>query len=303
MKSNVNISNLITFIIVIIIIAIIVIIFFNNKNLLYNDNVSFNNVSYIPSLKSLNVKIFVDSANLDFVSEVATDDLFHGFTTNPNLLHKEKIKNYTFYAKKFLNIITDRPVSFQVISDDMNEMYKQGRKLASLGKNVFVKVPIINSKGESCTPVIKKLVDNGIKVNITGVLTIQQIKSLHNVLSPNVQNFISIWAGRISETGIDHIPAVSQMINYIHSNMPETKVIWASVRSANDIFVANKIGCDIITVTPDIIKKLPHLGKSLNHMSSHIISEFLFSSRESRLSLDDIDDIDENNNYTYNNTL
>ena len=298
MKYNIRIiSGLIIFIIV------GVIVFYANKNFTHSDQVSYNNASYVPSLKSLNVKIFVDSANLDFVSEVATNELFHGFTTNPNLLHKEKIKNYTFYAKKFLNIITDRPVSFQVITDDMNEMHKQAKKLSSLGKNVFVKVPILTSKGESCTPAIKKMMNDGIKVNVTGITTLEQIKSLTNVLSPNVQNFISIWAGRIGETGIDHVPVVSQMIAYIHSNMPGTKVIWASVRSANDIIVANDIGCDIITITPDIIKKLPHLGKSLHHMSTKIIGEFLFSARESQLSLDDIDDIDENDNYTYNNGL
>jgi len=293
MKYNITIiSSLI--IIIVIIIVIVIILVYTNKNLKYNNQVSYNNVSYVPSLKSLKIKIFVDSANLDFISEVATDDLFHGFTTNPNLLHKEKIKNYTFYAKKYLNIITDRPVSFQVVSDDMNEMYKQAKKLSSLGKNVFVKVPILTSKGESCTPVIKKMMSNGIKVNVTGITTLEQVKSLKNILSPKVQNFISIWAGRISETGIDHVPVVSQMITYIHSNIPGTKVIWASVRSANDIIIANNIGCDIITITPDIIKKLPHLGKSLHHMSLHIIGEFLFSAKESQLSLDDIN---ENNDY------
>jgi len=274
-------------IILLFLVIIVIILFFTNKNFIYSEHKSYNNVSYIPSLKSLKIKIFVDSANIEIISEIANNDLFHGFTTNPNLLYKEKIKNYTLYIKQFLNIINDRPVSFQVITDDLDEMYKQAKKISSFGKNVFVKIPIINSNGESCTPIIKKLVNDGIKVNVTGIVTIEQIKSLNGILSSNVESFISIWAGRINETGINHIPIVEQMVKYIHSNMRGTKIIWASVRSANDIFVANNIGCDIITIHSDIIKNLIHIGKSLNHMSLYINGEFISNAKKAQLSLDD----------------
>lgn len=245
------------------------------------------NQSYIPFLESLKVKMFVDSANLDFVRETALSSLFHGFTTNPNLLLKENIKSYLTFAKQYLHIVPDRPVSFQVITDDLNEMYLQGKKLASLGPNVFVKIPVTNTKGISTAPVIKRLNDEGIKVNVTGVLHCNDLDGLKGSFSPKVENFISIWVGRMSDNGKDPIPTVKKCIDHIHSTFPNTHVIWASVRSVNDIFMANEIGCDIITITEDIIRKLPNLGKNYKQMSREFIHEFLHSAKTAQLSLDD----------------
>jgi len=245
------------------------------------------NQSYIPFLESLNIKMFVDSANLNFVRETSLSSLFHGFTTNPNLLLKENIKSYFTFAKQYLHIVPDRPVSLQIITDDLNEMYNQGKKLASLGKNVFVKVPTITTKGESCASVIKKLNDDGIKVNVTGVLDCDYLPVLKNALSPNIDNFISIWVGRMSDNGKDPIPSVKKCIKYIRNHFPKVHIIWASVRSVNDIFIANDIGCDIITIGEDIIRKLPNLGKHHKQMSIEFINEFLHSAKTLGINLDD----------------
>ena len=278
-------NKLLILILTIIIICIIYYFFIKKSNIFVEYELY--NQSYIPFLESLNTKMFVDSANLDFVRETSLSSLFHGFTTNPNLLLKENIKSYFTFAKQYLHIVPDRPVSFQIITDNLNEMYNQGKKLASLGKNVFVKIPIITTRGQSCASVIKKLNDDGIKVNVTGVLHFDDLPELKNALSPNIDNFISIWVGRMSDNGKDPIPNVKKCIKYIRSNFPKVHIIWASVRSVNDIFIANDLGCDIITISEDIIRKLPNLGKHYKQMSREFVHEFLHSAKTIGLTLDD----------------
>lgn len=226
------------------------------------------------SVADLEIKIFADGANLNDMLEMYSKPHIKGLTTNPTLMRKAGISNYREFAQQALVHVTDKPISFEVFSDNLDEMKKQGLEIASWGANVFVKIPITNTFGESTFPVVKYLTAQGVKVNITAIMTTKQVKDIAPALDPSVPNYISIFAGRIADTGIDPRFTVSESLEIMSKVTNLSEVIWASPRELLNIFQAEEIGCQIITATNDILQKLELLGKDLQVYSLETVMMF-----------------------------
>ena len=196
-----------------------------------------------------------------------------GLTTNPTLMKKSGITNYREFAKQVLSEIKQKPVSFEVFSDEPNEMIRQGIEIASWAENVFVKIPITNTRNDSSLEVIKKLVEMKVKVNVTAIMTLEQVKSISQAFDPTVPGYVSIFAGRIADTGRDPISIISNSINELSWN-PRLEIIWASPRELLNIFHADDIGCHVITVTKDILNKLSLIGYPLEKYSLDTVKMF-----------------------------
>lgn len=227
----------------------------------------------MPRVQDLKVKIFADGADLGGIIEMARNPLIKGFTTNPTLMRKAGVSNYEGFARELLRSVTDRPVSFEVFADDFAAMINQGRKIASWGKNVNVKIPVTNTKGEFAGPVLKTLSEEGVVLNVTAIMTLEQVKAVAAELSADVPAIISVFAGRIADTGIDPIPHM-KMCKEVLSARPKAELLWASPREVLNIFQADKIGCDIITCTNDLIAKLSLTGKDLVDYSRETVQMF-----------------------------
>ena len=223
--------------------------------------------------QKLNIKIFADGANIDQISLMNNEPLIQGLTTNPTLMRKAGISNYKNFAKEVLEIVKNKSISFEVFSDDFQEMEMQAKIIASWQENVFVKIPITNTKGVSSQHLIKKLTDANIKVNVTAILTIEQVKEIIEVLNPNVPSYISIFAGRIADTGIDPEPIMEEALTLIE-NYKKFELIWASPRELLNVIQANNIGCHIITATTDIINKIKLIGYPLEKYSLDTVNMF-----------------------------
>tara|TARA_B100000579_G_scaffold323219_1_gene272979 strand:- start:974 stop:1693 length:720 start_codon:yes stop_codon:yes gene_type:complete len=221
-----------------------------------------------------NIKIFADGADLDTIKKLNADPLISGFTTNPSLMKKAGVNDYEKFSKEVLQIIKEKPVSFEIFSDELEEMYKQGKKIASWGKNVFVKIPITNSKGEKTYNLVKKLLEEGIKCNVTAVLTINQVNEIFEISNNNTELIISIFAGRIADTGTDPEKTMIDAIEMCKSK-PNIEILWASTRELLNLFQAEKINCHIITVPHEILKKVHMIGKDLNQLSLDTVKTFL----------------------------
>ena len=226
-----------------------------------------------PNRESLKVKLFADGADLPGMVEMATKSFISGLTTNPTLMRKAGITNYMKFAKEVLAEIPDKPISFEVFSDNLEEMKSQGEKIASLGDNIFVKVPVSNTQGESTQSVVKYLSGQGIKVNITALMTLEQVESVVDVLDPEVPSYVSVFAGRIADTGRDPMPIMSKCLEILSRNQ-KSELIWASPRELLNVFQADAIGCHIITATNDILKKLELVGKDLEEYSIETVKMF-----------------------------
>jgi transaldolase len=226
-----------------------------------------------PSRDTLKIKLFADGADLAGMIEMASKPYISGLTTNPTLMNKAGIKDYVTFAKKVIQEIPNKSISFEVFSDSLDEMLSQGEEIASWGKNVFVKIPITNTLGISTTSVVKKLSDQGVKVNVTAIMTTQQVQTIIDVLNPNYESYISIFAGRIADTGRDPMPIMQESLKIISSN-PNAELIWASPRELLNVFQADSIGCQIITATTDILKKLNLVGKDLEQYSLETVQMF-----------------------------
>lgn len=226
-----------------------------------------------PSIESLGIKLFADGADLDGMIEMASKPFISGLTTNPTLMRKAGITNYVQFARDVLKEIQDKPVSFEVFSDELAEMKLQGEKIASWGENVFVKVPITNTRGESTTSVIKSLTEKGVKVNVTALMTSEQVTEVIGALNPHVESYVSIFAGRIADTGRDPLPIMENGVKNLSANN-NAKLIWASPRELLNIFQADEIGCHIITATNEILKKLELIGYDLNAYSLDTVKMF-----------------------------
>ncbi|MBU1101982.1 MAG: transaldolase [Bacteroidetes bacterium] len=239
----------------------------------------------IKRVEDLSVKIFADGADKEGMMEMYSKPFISGFTTNPTLMRKAGLSDYLSFAREIVELIKDKPLSFEVFSDDLREMEIQALKLADLAPNVFVKIPITNTFGESCFDVVKNLSDKGIKINVTAIMTIEQVNHIIPALSGGAGGYISVFAGRIADTGIDPIPMMSEIIGklYAHNNI---ELIWASPRELLNIVQAHEIGCDIITVTNDILKKLSLLGKDLSEFSLDTVKMFYNDAKASGFSLD-----------------
>jgi transaldolase len=225
-------------------------------------------------LKDLNIKIFADGADLVSIENLNMNQDISGFTTNPSLMKKAGITDYKKFCQDVLKIIKNKPVSFEIFSDDLDEMYDQANEIASWGKSIFVKIPITNSKGEKTSGLIKKLLENKIKCNVTAILTIQQVKEIYEISNSETDVIISIFAGRIADTGIDPILMMSEAVN-ICKTKKNIEILWASTRELINIFQANQINCQIITVPHDILKKISLIGKNLEDLSLETVQMFL----------------------------
>jgi len=227
----------------------------------------------MPNLKDLKVKLFADGAELDVISRMAENPLIQGFTTNPTLMRKAGVRDYRAFAGYVLKVVTNRPVSFEVFSDDFEEMEQQALEIASWGENVFVKIPVMNTKGASSCPLIKRLSSAGVQVNVTAIMTVEQVAEVVSNLSNLTRSFVSVFAGRIADTGRDPVPIMAAAVALLQPN-PQTELIWASPRELLNVFQADAVGCHVITATNDIMVKLDLVDKDLNTFSLETVHMF-----------------------------
>jgi transaldolase len=224
-------------------------------------------------VEKLKVQIFADGADKAGMLEMYNKPFIKGLTTNPTLMKKAGIKDYEAFAKDILLEVKDKSISFEVFSDDLDEMEKQALKIATWGDNVYVKIPVTNTKGIPTYSLIKKLSDKGVKLNVTAIMTLEQVRDVVLSLNQNVPSYVSVFAGRIADTGIDPVPLMSAAVQITSMNS-KAEVIWASPRELLNIFQADEIGCQVITVTNDILKKLDLVDYNLNSYSLDTVKMF-----------------------------
>jgi transaldolase len=224
-------------------------------------------------VEKLKVQIFADGADKAGMLEMYKKPFIKGLTTNPTLMKKAGIKDYEAFAKDILLEVKDKSISFEVFSDDLDEMEKQALKIATWGENVYVKIPITNTKGIPTYSLIKKLSDKGVKVNVTAIMTLEQVRDVVLNLNQNVPSYVSVFAGRIADTGVDPVPLMSAAVQITSMNS-KAEVIWASPRELLNVFQADEIGCQIITVTNDILKKLELVDYDLSSYSLDTVKMF-----------------------------
>ena len=222
---------------------------------------------------NLKIKIFADGADIENIKTLCKNDLIKGFTTNPSLMKKKGIIDYKKFAKEIVKITENKPVSFEIFADDIDEMGQQALEISKWGKNINVKIPITNTKGESTKDLIKKLSNQKIVCNITAILTIKQLKSVVEVLNPETPAILSVFAGRIADTGMDPMPIIKEAVD-IAKIKPLSNVLWASTREIYNIFQAEEARCQIITVPHDIINKFKGIGKDLDQLSLETVKTF-----------------------------
>jgi transaldolase len=224
-------------------------------------------------IEELRVKLFADGADRVGMLEMYEKPFVKGLTTNPTLMKRAGITDYRAFCKDILSSIRDKPLSFEVFSDNFFEMEKQALEIASWGDNVYVKIPITNTKKEVCYGLVKKLADQNVKLNITALMTLDQVRNITALLNPNISSYVSVFAGRIADTGRDPVPLMAAAVEILKAK-PAAELIWASPRELLNIFQADEIGCHIITVTNDILKKLSLVGYDLNEYSLDTVKMF-----------------------------
>jgi transaldolase len=224
-------------------------------------------------VEEMNIKIFADGAEKASILELYQKPFIKGFTTNPTLMRKAGVTDYAGFSKDILLSVKDKPISFEVFSDDFSEMERQARIIASWGTNVYVKIPITNTKRESSAPLIKKLAAEGIKLNVTAILTLDQVRVTNEALTPGTPAIVSVFAGRIADTGVDPVPLMKESLQILAANK-NYELLWASPRELFNIFQAEEIGCHIITVTPDVLKKTEKIGYDLDELSLDTVKMF-----------------------------
>jgi transaldolase len=222
---------------------------------------------------SLSVKIFADGADLDGIRQLYADPLITGFTTNPTLMRRAGITDYERFARELLEVVPDRPISFEVFSDEPGDMERQARRIASWGDHVYVKIPVTYTSGERTEQLLRRLCDAGVKINVTGLTTVAQVEWVADAVVQAPASYVSVFAGRIADTGVDPVPLMSSSLAVL-STVPTSELIWASPRELLNIVQADQIGCHIITVTHDLLKKLPMLGKDLDEYSLDTVRMF-----------------------------
>jgi len=236
-------------------------------------------------LSSLNVQIYADGADLDSIVTLNDNPLISGFTTNPSLLKKSGITDYRAFAKEVLSVVIDKPVSFEVIADEFDEMEDQANEISSWADNVYVKIPVMNTNGQPSFELIRSLSHAGVKLNVTAVMTHRQVGNIVDNLDPNTASIISVFAGRIADVGVN--PYLFMLKAKMTAMVkPTIKVLWASPRQLYDIFQAESARCDIITVSHELLSKLPLIGKELHIYSQETVKQFYDDAVASGLSLD-----------------
>lgn len=227
----------------------------------------------MPSVETLKIKLFSDGADFDSIMSMYKIPYIKGFTTNPTLMRKAGITDYEAFGRKVLAAVPDRPVSLEVFADDMCCMETQGRKIATWGPNVNVKIPVTNTKREFTGPLIQRLSSDGIQLNITALMTLEQIQMVADCLHPDTPAIISVFAGRVADTGVDPVPLMAEGLKLL-SHRPKAELLWASPRELLNVFQADEVGCHIITATPDILAKLKLVGKDLDEYSLDTVKMF-----------------------------
>ncbi len=225
------------------------------------------------NVTDLRVKLFADGADLKVIAQMAANPLIKGFTTNPTLMRKAGVADYKAFAREMLAIVPDRPISFEVFSDEFDEMGAQAMEIASWGPNVFVKIPVTNTRGEFAGSLITALSRGGVQLNVTALLTVEQVERVVGALSPAVASYISVFAGRIADTGRDPIPIMARAIEIMRP-LPKAELIWASPRELLNVIQADEVGCHVITATSDVLNKLPLVGKDLTRYSLETVEMF-----------------------------
>jgi transaldolase len=227
----------------------------------------------VTDASSLRIKIFADGADRDSIARLYANPLIKGFTTNPTLMRKAGVEDYERFAREVLEIVHDRPISFEVFSDDFEEMERQALQISSWGENVYVKIPVTNTKGEPSGAVVRRLADGGVKVNVTALMTLAQVQGVVQWLADGPLSYVSVFAGRVADSGRDPVPLMAEALALVRQH-PNVELIWASPRELLNIIQADAIGCHIITVTHDLLEKLPTLGKDLDEFSLDTVRMF-----------------------------
>ena len=232
----------------------------------------------------MTIKIFCDIADLEIIKKFNKKKIVKGFTTNPSLMRKAGAKNYQLYSKQLLKVCNKKPISFEVFADDHKSMLKQGKKISEWGKNVYVKIPIVNSKNRFSGKIIKELNSQNIKLNITAVYTSNQTKKILKIINRKSKVIISIFAGRAGDTGKDPVPEFIKSIK-LAKNFKNVEILWASVREPYNYVQAKQLGCHIITVPPGIIEKIQKFGKTFNQLTLETVKAFLIDSKKSKFKI------------------
>jgi transaldolase len=236
-------------------------------------------------VSKLRVKIFGDGADLGGILELSRQPYIKGFTTNPTLMRKAGVPDYEAFATEILKHISDRPVSFEVFADDEETMEAQARHIANWGANVYVKIPVTNTKREPMYELIRRLSRSGIQVNVTALLTLEQVRDVTQALQGGAPSYVSVFAGRVADTGRDPVPLMKEAVGILRQN-PQTELLWASPRELLNIYQADEIGCQIITVTNDILAKLPLVDKDLGDFSLETVQMFYNDAAKAGYTLD-----------------
>ena len=236
------------------------------------------------SLDAFTIKLFADGADKEEMLRLYQNPLIKGFTTNPSLMKKAGVYDYRSFCLDILAAIPDRPISFEVFSDDLSEMYHQALTISAWSEQVYVKIPISNTQGESTLDLISALAKKKIKQNITALTTLAQVKAVSNALGNETAGYISVFAGRIADTGIDPVPLMFNAVNLMEER-PNQELIWASPREIFNVVQASKVNCHIITLTGELLKKLDWIGKDLNQVSLETVKMFREDAVEARLAL------------------
>ena len=224
-------------------------------------------------VEDLNVKLFADGADLDGILALAADPRIAGFTTNPTLMWKAGLTDYQEFAKRLLERITEHPISFEVFADDIEEMRRQARLIASWGENVYVKIPVTTTAGESMATLVRELSEDGVKVNVTALFTTAQVELITTAVCDGAPAYISVFAGRIADAGIDPVSIMARSVDIMVS-APRAELIWASPREVLNVIQADQVGCHVITMTHDLLAKLSSLGKDLDQFSLETVQMF-----------------------------
>ncbi len=228
----------------------------------------------MPSLAELKIKIYADGADQAGILDLYRQPYIQGLTTNPTLMKKAGIADYEAFAREILQTVTAKPISLEVFADEFPEMRRQARRIASWGRNVYVKIPITNTRSESSVPLIRELAAEGVQLNITAILTVEQVRSVAAVLQPQVPSVVSVFAGRIADTGVDPMPLMRTAGDLL-AGLPQTELLWASVREVLNILQAAQSGCQIVTVTHDVLAKAAKLlGMDLTALSLDTVKMF-----------------------------
>jgi transaldolase len=236
------------------------------------------------ALSQLKIKIFADGADKASMLEMYAKPYIKGLTTNPTLMRKAGIANYRAFAKDILSEINDKPVSFEVFADDFADMERQALEIACWADNVYVKIPVTNTRRQTCRALIKRLADRQVKLNVTAIMTLTQVREIVAQLNPATASYVSVFAGRIADTGIDPLPLMAKAVEMLKANA-NAELMWASSREILNIFQANAIGCQVITVTEEILSKLPLVGYDLTQYSLDTVKMFYNDARGAGFSL------------------